>query len=211
MLAPRPPLRCSIDEAAVHDCSFRLVSGRSLSQSTIPTQPLSRAQAFVSVNWVLAEEPLDLATELGLEFLDFLLVRCTLSLLVMLSPGHVPGLAGMSNPCLCVAVIAMRISWLHSRMPTFQNDCQLLQLPGCGPEPLSLGRKVGTSAAPLRKSLMDSGLGQALIGGGLQGDLRQPIFSIGLKGVDPADAAKARAGMSLLSEAFCLHPADHTF
>ena len=33
-------------------------------------------QAFVSVNWVLAEEPLDLATELGLEFLDFLLVRC---------------------------------------------------------------------------------------------------------------------------------------
>ena len=35
-------------------------------------------QAFVSVNWVLAEEPLDLATELGLEFLDFLLVCCTL-------------------------------------------------------------------------------------------------------------------------------------
>ena len=81
-----------------------------------------RAQAFVSVNWVLSEEPLDLATELGLDFLDFLLV--------------------------------------------------------------------GTAAAPLRKALMDSGLGEALVGGGLQGDLRQPVFSIGLKGVDPANAAK---------------------
>ena len=50
---------------------------------------------------------------------------------------------------------------------------------------------MGTSAAPLRKALMDSGLGQALIGGGLQGDLRQPVFSIGLKGVDPANASKA--------------------
>ena len=31
---------------------------------------------------------------------------------------------------------------------------------------------------------MDSGLGEALVGGGLQGDLRQPVFSIGLKGAD---------------------------
>jgi presequence protease len=44
---------------------------------------------------------------------------------------------------------------------------------------------VGTSAAPLRKELMDSGLGEALVGGGLQGDLRQPVFSIGLKGAAP--------------------------
>lgn len=79
----------------------------------------------MSVNWVLTEEPLDLPTELGLDFLDFLLV--------------------------------------------------------------------GTSASPLRKSLMDSGLGEALIGGGLQGDLRQPVFSIGLKGVDPANFAEVEA------------------
>ena len=76
----------------------------------------------MSVNWVLTEEPLDLPTELGLDFMDFLLV--------------------------------------------------------------------GTSASPLRKALMDSGLGEALIGGGLQGDLRQPVFSIGLKGVDPANFAQ---------------------
>ena len=31
-------------------------------------------QAFVSLNWVLSEEPLDLETELGLDFLDYLLV-----------------------------------------------------------------------------------------------------------------------------------------
>ena len=57
---------------------------------------------------------------------------------------------------------------------------------------------------------MDSGLGQALIGGGLQGDLRQPIFSIGLKGVDPANAAKARTSLCLLGllcDAYALHTA----
>ena len=51
--------------------------------------------------------------------------------------------------------------------------------------------QVGTSAAPLRKALMDSGLGEALVGGGLQGDLRQPVFSIGLKGADPANFHQA--------------------
>jgi hypothetical protein len=33
------------------------------------------AQAFVSLNWVLSEEPLDLETELALDFLDYLLVH----------------------------------------------------------------------------------------------------------------------------------------
>lgn len=50
---------------------------------------------------------------------------------------------------------------------------------------------MGTSAAPLRKELMDSGLGEALVGGGLQGDLRQPVFSIGLKGAAPENFQKA--------------------
>ena len=35
-------------------------------------------QAFVSLNWVLAEEPLDLETELALDFLDYLLVHTSL-------------------------------------------------------------------------------------------------------------------------------------
>ena len=70
-------------------------------------------QAFVSVNWVLAEEHLDTETELALGFLDYLML--------------------------------------------------------------------GTSAAPLRKALNDSGLGAAIVGGGIDDELKQPIFSLGLK------------------------------
>ncbi len=40
---------------------------------------------------------------------------------------------------------------------------------------------------------MDRGLGEDLIGGGLEDELRQPIFSIGLKGVKPENLGKARA------------------
>jgi len=51
----------------------------------------------------------------------------------------------------------------------------------------------GTSAAPLRKALTDSGLGEGLIGGGISGGLRQPMATFGLKGIDPADAGKVEA------------------
>jgi Zn-dependent M16 (insulinase) family peptidase len=47
---------------------------------------------------------------------------------------------------------------------------------------------IGNPAAPLYKALIDSGLGEGLAGGGLDDGLRQPMFSIGLKGIDPADA-----------------------
>src|SRR5712691_3994782 len=49
---------------------------------------------------------------------------------------------------------------------------------------------IGNAAAPLYKALIDSGLGEGLAGGGLDDGLRQPMFSIGLKGIDPADADK---------------------
>ena len=49
---------------------------------------------------------------------------------------------------------------------------------------------VGTQAAPLRKRLIDSGLGEEITGGGLSPILRQMTFSIGLKGIAPADAAE---------------------
>jgi len=52
---------------------------------------------------------------------------------------------------------------------------------------------LGTAASPLRKALNDSGLGAALIGGGMDDELKQPTFSVGLKGVAPADAAKVEA------------------
>jgi hypothetical protein len=40
---------------------------------------------------------------------------------------------------------------------------------------------LGTAAAPLRKALNDSGLGAAIVGGGMDDELKQPIFSVGLK------------------------------
>lgn len=40
---------------------------------------------------------------------------------------------------------------------------------------------MGTAAAPLRKALNDSGLGAAIVGGGIDDELKQPIFSVGLK------------------------------
>ncbi|MFO1184527.1 MAG: insulinase family protein [Bauldia sp.] len=48
----------------------------------------------------------------------------------------------------------------------------------------------GTPASPLRKALIDSGLGEAPVGGGLEDELRQPMFSVGLKGVKEADVDK---------------------
>jgi Zn-dependent M16 (insulinase) family peptidase len=49
---------------------------------------------------------------------------------------------------------------------------------------------IGTPAAPLYKALIDSGLGEALAGGGLDDGLRQPMISIGLKGIDSVNADK---------------------
>jgi Zn-dependent M16 (insulinase) family peptidase len=48
----------------------------------------------------------------------------------------------------------------------------------------------GTSAAPLRKALTDSGLGEGLMGGGIGMGLKQPMATFGMKGIDPADAGK---------------------
>ncbi len=47
---------------------------------------------------------------------------------------------------------------------------------------------VGTPAAPLRKALLDSGLGEDLTASGYTGILRQGMFMAGLKGINAADA-----------------------
>lgn len=48
----------------------------------------------------------------------------------------------------------------------------------------------GNPAAPLRRRLTESGLGEGMIGGGISSWLRQPTGGFGLKGIDPADAGK---------------------
>lgn len=52
---------------------------------------------------------------------------------------------------------------------------------------------LGNSAAPLRKVLIDSGLGEDVLGGGFNDGLRQHTFSVGMKGIDPANADKIEA------------------
>ncbi len=46
---------------------------------------------------------------------------------------------------------------------------------------------MGTPAAHLRKALIDSGLGEDVIGGGLSSNLRESAFSVGMKGVQSTD------------------------
>lgn len=48
----------------------------------------------------------------------------------------------------------------------------------------------GLPGSPLRRALMESGLGEDTTGGGLETDLRQMFYSTGLKGVQPADVIK---------------------
>jgi len=49
---------------------------------------------------------------------------------------------------------------------------------------------VSTPASPLRKALIDSGMGDDLTGGGLSGSLRELTFGVGLKGIVPTNADK---------------------
>jgi presequence protease len=69
-------------------------------------------------------------------------------------------------------------------------------LTGPGNPELTLGLSIlahiliGTPASPLRKTLIESGLGEDLTGRGLDSDLPEMIFSTGLKGVDQKDTQK---------------------
>jgi Zn-dependent M16 (insulinase) family peptidase len=49
---------------------------------------------------------------------------------------------------------------------------------------------IGTSTSELRKTLIESGLGESLIGGGRSDDLLQDTYSIGLKGVPKENVRK---------------------
>ncbi|MFP4070586.1 MAG: insulinase family protein [Desulfovibrionales bacterium] len=60
---------------------------------------------------------------------------------------------------------------------------------------------VGMPASPLRKGLIDSGLGEDLAGHGLEDELRQLYFSTGLKGVKPENLNTVRdLVLSILEE-----------
>lgn len=52
---------------------------------------------------------------------------------------------------------------------------------------------VGTQASPLRKALIDSGLGEDLTGSGVEDNHREMYFSVGLRGIATEDADKVEA------------------
>ncbi|KUJ95522.1 MAG: Peptidase M16C associated domain protein [Desulfonauticus sp. 38_4375] len=55
---------------------------------------------------------------------------------------------------------------------------------------------IGLPSSPLRKKLIESGLGEGLAGIGLETELRQMYFSLGLKGIKLQDIPKAEAIIS---------------
>jgi len=52
---------------------------------------------------------------------------------------------------------------------------------------------LGTPASPLRKALIESGLGEDITGGGMETHMIQMMYSIGLKGVETPNLEKAEA------------------
>eukprot|EP00922_Rhytidocystis_sp_ex-Travisia-forbesii_P070910 GHVS01105845.1.p1 GENE.GHVS01105845.1~~GHVS01105845.1.p1 ORF type:complete len:1175 (-),score=205.73 GHVS01105845.1:250-3492(-) len=48
---------------------------------------------------------------------------------------------------------------------------------------------LGTTSSPLYKKLIESGIGSQVIGGGIQDDLAQSVFSVGLKGIKQREGA----------------------
>ncbi|MEF2231502.1 MAG: insulinase family protein, partial [Pseudodesulfovibrio sp.] len=52
---------------------------------------------------------------------------------------------------------------------------------------------IGLPSSPLKKALTDSGLGDDLAGVGLEADMRQMFFSVGLKGIHPSNAVKVES------------------
>jgi Zn-dependent M16 (insulinase) family peptidase len=72
-------------------------------------------------------------------------------------------------------------------------------LPESGDGELMMGLSIlshiltATPASPLRKALMDSGLGEDLTGGGFEDSLRQMVYSTGMKGVQPENLERVEA------------------
>jgi presequence protease len=76
------------------------------------------------------------------------------------------------------------VNWMIDQLPDAETDLGMNILEHI---------LVGTPASPLRKALVDSGLGEDVAGRGLDDQLLQPMLSVGLKNIDPADTDKVEA------------------
>jgi hypothetical protein len=75
----------------------------------------------------------------------------------------------------------VQVNWL---LPENNDQVQLMGLD------LLSDALIGSQASPLRKALVDSGLGDDVTGGGLGVGLRQMTFAVGLKGIATEDAGR---------------------
>src|SRR5580693_8122355 len=76
------------------------------------------------------------------------------------------------------------VNWMIDHIPDAQTDLGINILEHI---------LIGTPASPLRKSLVDSGLGEDVAGRGLDDQLLQPMLSVGLKGIDPGGIENVEA------------------
>ena len=76
------------------------------------------------------------------------------------------------------------VNWMIDQIPDTETDLGLGILEHI---------LIGTPASPLRKALVDLGLGEDIAGRGLDDELLQPMISVGLKGIDPSDTEKVEA------------------
>lgn len=78
----------------------------------------------------------------------------------------------------------MQVNWM---LPEFANPDLVMALT------ILSYALVSTPASPLRKALIDSGLGEDITGGGLSTYTRQMTFAVGLKGIDMVNIPKAES------------------
>ena len=95
-------------------------------------------KAFVSLNWLLSEAPLDLETELAWGFLDYLL----------LGTSAAPLRKALNDSGLGEALIGARPPPLHSALRVYRVTTRRMSA-------------ASTRTSHLRKALNDSGLGKA--------------------------------------------------
>ena len=96
-------------------------------------------KAFVSLNWLLSEAPLDLETELAWGFLDYLLLE---------HQRRAPGARRSTTAADGEALIGARPPPLHSALRVYRVTTRRMSA-------------ASTRTSHLRKALNDSGLGKA--------------------------------------------------
>ncbi len=121
-------------------------------------------------SWLSAFDRVDLAVEIPLQ------PRFTAPRRVV--ERYQPGEGEAANKCL------VAVNWLL----TEESDPELTMALDILDHLL-----VGNTAAPLRKALIDSGLGENITASGIEGDVREAFFSVGLRGVAPENVDKVEA------------------